>query len=97
MGILLNINRCINSIPNDIIDDKTIYIEVDKKSYDLLQEEITTVTGATDLKFVEQLVEDMGTCSVFSFNGYTVIVALDSRIKKEDPTNFYVAFKTKII
>lgn len=94
MGILSSINRCLNSIPRDIIDENTIYIEVDRDSYDLLQTEIKDVTGALDLRFIEQKVEQFGTCSVFAFNEYKIVVALDR--SKGASTNFYVAFKTKI-
>ena len=95
MGILLSIDKCIHAIPPDIIDENTIYIEVDVESYDVLQSEITNITGAPDLKFIEQRIEQIGTCSVFTFNGFTIVVALDR--KKKTGTNFYVAFKTKIL
>ena len=74
MGVLASINGCLNSIPKDIIDESTIYIEVDKETYDLMQQELTYTLAAEsikveDLKFIEQMVQDFGKCLVFMYMG----------------------------
>jgi hypothetical protein len=96
MGLLMNIYRCLTTIPKDLIDESTIYMELDGENYDLLQGEINTVTGTTDLKFIEEKIQDFGKCLVFTYIDYKVVVALDKK-KKVSTGNFYVAFKTKIL
>ena len=95
MGVLLSIDRCLNTLPKDLLAENIIYIELDKEKYELLQTEITTYTNVPDLKFIEQKVEDFGKCSVFTYNGYKIIVALGKSTKQTD--TFYVAFRTKVI
>jgi hypothetical protein len=97
MGVLSSIDRCLNTLPKDLLAEEVIYIELDKEKYDLLQTEITAYIGIENsLKFLEQKIEDFGTCSVLTYNGYKIIVALDSRIGKKNDT-FYVAFRTQLI
>jgi dihydroneopterin aldolase len=94
MGILASIDRCVNQIPKDLVENKILYLELDKKNYELVQEEIEVVTGS-DVKLIEQKVDDIGKSIVLNYNDYKIVIIVNK--DKEGLDTFYVAFKTKIL
>jgi len=95
MNILQTIDICLQKISPDIIDRKVLYIEVDRDSYEGLDEEYGKIAGNQDILFKEQKVADIGTCKVFNFRDFKVIITQDKNRSRGD--NFYVAFKTKVL
>ena len=78
-------------LPHELIEDKVLYIELDRDNYKVIQEEI-------DAKYdlvAEQKVADIGKCLTMQFLEFKIIIALNKSKSKLD--NFYIAFKTKII
>jgi hypothetical protein len=97
MGILGNFDRCIHSIPQDLIEGLVFYTELSKDDYKLMESEIDTYS-MNEIKFTleeQKKVKDFGTCSILTFMGYKIIVSIDEH--KESNGNFYFAFKTKIL
>lgn len=95
MTILQTVDRCLNMIPKELINDKILYVEVDGESYEGLDGEFSKLTSSPDVLFVEQKIADIGKCKVFTFGEYKVIITSDK--KKTRSSSFYVAFKTKVL
>ena len=96
MNILGTLDRCINMIPKELIENEVIYIELDQGSYKLILEEVdnlSKVNGSITIK--EERVTDIGKAFVIGLGGYKIVVALDKN--KVESSDFYFAFKTKII
>ena len=91
MGVLGTIDRCINMLPHELIEDKVLYIELDRDNYETMQEEVNA-----KYDFVaEQKVTDMGKCLTMLYREFKIVIVLNKNKSKLD--NFYVAFKTKVI
>jgi hypothetical protein len=94
MGILGTLERCIHSIPSDLIEGKVVYIELDKDNYEVLEVEISLQVNAEFL-LKETKVADIGKCIVLNYEGYKIVISVN--IDKTKMGDFYFAFKTKII
>lgn len=78
MNILGTIDRCLNVLPKSIIESEIVYVELDKDSYEIIQEELaiaTKVPGGITLEN-ERYADDIGKCLVIKIGEYKVIVAL---------------------
>jgi len=96
MGILHTINDCINKIPQELIDNKVLYVEIDAESYENLDKEFSQITNDQNFSILpEQKVPDMGKCIVFNYADYKIFITKGPMKSKQN--DIYVAFKTKII
>lgn len=94
MGILLTIDRCLNMIPSELIENKIVFIELDKDSYESVQKEVKEVMGS-EIVLSEEKIADIGKCKVITFTHGKAYVVENKNVSKQG--DFYFAFKTKII
>lgn len=95
MNILASIDKCLNTLSKDIVLGDTVFIELNKDSYEQLEGEVKDLLG-NHVVLLEEKVEDFGKCKVLQFaQGYKVIIAVNKG--KGPAESFYVAFKMKIV
>lgn len=97
MNIIGTISSCIDRIPAEIIQDKVLYAEIDKESYDGIEEEFSKITNDINYIFKEEKVADIGKCKVLAYKDYKVIITQNPSKTNVMQSSFYLAFKTKII
>lgn len=94
MGILITIDRAINMIPEELIENSIIFAEVDRDSYKEVDEEFSKIVN--DVNFIqEQKVPDIGKGKIFQRGNLKIIITENKNIGKSN--SFYIAFKTKEI
>jgi hypothetical protein len=88
MGVLATIEKVLELIPLELIENSVLYVELDQKSYDGVDSET---------QYVQQSkVPDIGLSKVFSGpNGHKIICVLNKEAKSSE--SCYVAFRTKLI
>ena len=96
-GILTTLDRAISAIQtHDLIEYKTVYIELDSKNYELITEEVETLLDPKNTISVEiQKSKNLGECKILTYLGYKIIITVNKN--KENINDFYFAFKTKIL
>lgn len=97
MTILGTIDRCLHSIPLDIINGQVVYVELCKADYDLfLLEAEAKLSIFADMSIeTKKAVKDIGTCTILSYMGYKIVICINN--EKSSDGSFYFAFKTLII
>jgi len=90
MSILKTLENCIKLIPLELVEDRIFYIELDKKNYDSIDDEINATYVLQEAK-----VPDMGKGKVLVYMGYRFVFVVNKDKTKTD--DFYIAFKTKIL
>lgn len=98
MNILGTIDRCINMIPQDLIEGNILYVELDKQSYDMILGEVDALSKVNnDITIKEERYADVSREKAFviGMDGYKIVVVLNKG--KEVGVDFYISFKTKII
>lgn len=92
MEILKVLEGCLTSIPKELVEGDTFYVELDKESYKIFEVEVSLKGDATISS--KEKVTDFGKCTILNFMGHKVIVSVNDKVGKLDTC--YVAFKTKI-
>jgi hypothetical protein len=90
MSILKTLEGCIGKVSPELIENKILYVELDKENYELFDSEISS-----EYILQEQKMPDIGKCKILTYLGYKVIIVNNKDRDKLD--NFYIAFKTKIV
>jgi hypothetical protein len=96
MNILKTLDRCMHMIPLELIENRILYIEVDKENYEEIDSEILAIVNDPSVVILkDQKVADIGKCITLTYNGYNIIIVQDKN--KNRMNSFYLAFKTTII
>jgi hypothetical protein len=96
MNILKTLDRCMHMIPLELIENRILYIEVDKENYEEIDSEISAIVNDPSVVILkDQKVADIGKCITLTYNGYNIIIVQDKN--KNRMNSFYLAFKTTII
>ena len=90
MSILKTLENLIGLMPLELVKDGIFYIELDKKNYDSIDDEIDATYVIQEAK-----VPDIGKGKVLVFMGYKFIFVINK--DKIGTESFYIAFKTKIL
>jgi hypothetical protein len=83
-------------IPLELIENRILYIEVDKENYEEIDSEFSAIVNDPSVVILkDQKVADIGKCITLTYNGYNIIIVQDKN--KNRMNSFYLAFKTTII
>jgi hypothetical protein len=96
MNIIKTLDRCLHMIPPELIENKVLYVEVDKENYEEIDTEVSAIISDPSVNILkEQKVADIGKCITLTYMGYQFIIVQDKN--KSRQKSFYLAFKTTII
>lgn len=89
-------------IPLELLENRTLYVELDKNNYSKLQEECEDKISfqlneglPTQYSLTSEKVPDIGKSVVLTTMGFRIVCVLNEA--KIRPDTFYIAFRTKII